>query len=303
MVHAVKIHLLTKAQGIIKRIEGIVKGKSLKIYKLYSVALKLLQVIIKNTINPNITMFKPKTEKIANIVKITPKVIEELQALLKGKTCVYIDYANVRPWSEKLKWHIDLTRLKQFLDSFENIRDVNLYSGTLEGDTQSEKEIKNIKDYSYCLRTKPVKIMNFSIDVRGIASMQEKSLLTQFIRRCLLRKYNPEVIEYLNKRFKDMNKLGEFFIKDRKCNFDVEIGVDMLLDSEKNKFDTCVLWSGDSDFHDPLKKLLIEKKKVILFATARRVAKELNDLTKQGLIIFDIQKIRNFICWNRELLK
>ncbi|MCK9186015.1 NYN domain-containing protein [Candidatus Gracilibacteria bacterium] len=247
-------------------------------------------------------MFKAKTDKIANIAVITPRVIGELQTLLKGKTCVYIDYANVRPWSEKLKWHIDLVRLKQFLDSFDNIQEVNFYSGTLEGDAKSEEEIKNIQNRSYSLRTKPVKIMNFSIDVRGIASMEEKSLLEQFVRRCLLRKYSPGIVEYLNKRFQDMNKLGEFSIEDRKCNFDVEIGVDMLLDSEKNKFDTCVLWSGDSDFHDPLKKLISDNKKVILFATARRVAKELNDLTEQGLIIFDIQKIRNFICWNREIL-
>ncbi|MFA5948075.1 MAG: hypothetical protein WC806_03825 [Candidatus Gracilibacteria bacterium] len=65
---------------------------------------------------------------------------------------------------------------------------------------------------------------------------------------------------------------------------------------------TCVLWSGDSDFHDPLLKLLSDGKKVIFFVTARRVARELNDLTNKGLIIFDIQKIRDFICWNREIL-
>lgn len=245
-------------------------------------------------------MFKPKTDKIAKMATVFPRVIRELQSLLNGKTCMYIDYANVRPWSEKLKWHIDLVRLKQFLDSFDNIGDVSFYSGTLEGDSKSEDEIKDIQDRFYRLRTKPVKIMNFSIDVSGIASMDEKSLLEQFVRRCLLRKYNPETVEYLNKRFQDMNKLGEFSIEDRKCNFDVEIGVDMLLDAEKNKFETCVLWSGDSDFHDPLKKLISEKKKVILFATARRVAKELNDLKIDGLIIFDIQKIRDFICWKRE---
>ena len=33
-----------------------------------------------------------------------------------------------------------------------------------------------------------------------------------------------------------------------------------------------------------------------VFATARRIARELNDLRSQGLIIFDIQKIRDFIC-------
>lgn len=60
-------------------------------------------------------------------------------------------------------------------------------------------------------------------------------------------------------------------------------------------------WSGDSDFADPLEKLLKAGKNVFLFATARKVSKELSALREKGLIIFDIQKIRNFICWKREI--
>ena len=41
--------------------------------------------------------------------------------------------------------------------------------------------------------------------------------------------------------------------------------------------------------------------KVFLFATARKVSRELSALTEQGLMIFDIQKIRDFICWKKEL--
>lgn len=246
-------------------------------------------------------MFKPCTEKITELAKSSPKVIKELNALLSGKINVYIDYANVRPWSEKLEWHIDLKRLKQFLSSFEGMGEVKFYSGTLAGDEKSEEEVKHIKECGYLLRTKPVKIMHFSIDTKSIPSMEDKSLLKQFIRRALLRKYSGETVEYLNRRFAAMNMAGELFIEDRKCNFDVEIGVDMLLDYEKKDFDTCILWSGDSDFYDPLLKLLDGKKKVILFSTARRVSKELNDLQSKGLFIFDIQKIRDFICWKREL--
>lgn len=246
-------------------------------------------------------MFKPFTEKISELAKNSKKVIQELDELLLGKIYVYIDYANVRPWSEKLGWHIDLKRLKQFLNSFDTIGEVKFYSGTLEGDEKSKEEIKYIKECGYLLRTKPVKLMRFSIDTKSIPSMEDKSLLKQFIRRALLRKYNGETIEYLNRRFAEMNTLGELFIEDRKCNFDVEIGVDMLLDYEKKRFDTCILWSGDSDFYDPLLKLLKSGKKVILFSTARRVSRELSDLQPGGLFVFDIQKIKDFICWKREL--
>jgi hypothetical protein len=61
------------------------------------------------------------------------------------------------------------------------------------------------------------------------------------------------------------------------------------------------LWSGDSDFTDSIEKLMGVGKKVVLFATARKVSKELSSLTGKGLMIFDIQKIRDFICWKKEI--
>lgn len=245
-------------------------------------------------------MFIPKTEKIKNTAENKQAVIEQLERLIDGPTRVYIDYANVRPWSNKLKWHIDLKRLKQFLDSFDTIEAVNFYSGYIGGDRQSEKEIKEVENQKYIVCTKPVKILQFPIDASSVPP-DSTTLLDQFIRRALLRKYEVATIEYLNNRFADMNKKGEFYIEDRKCNFDVEIGVDMLLDFERNNTETFVLWSGDSDFADPLEKLLKADKKVIIFATARKVSKELSALREQGLVIFDIQKIREFICWNREM--
>ena len=245
-------------------------------------------------------MFRAKTEKIENIAGSKKEVIKQLEELLSAKTRVYIDYANVRPWSDKLGWHIDLKRLKQFLDSFNAIEAINFYNGYLAGDKRSEREKMETENCKYFLRTKPVKIMRFSIDVSSILP-DSTVLLDQFVRRALLKKYEISTIEYLNDRFKDMNRKGEHFIEDMKCNFDVEIGTDMLLDCERNCAETFVLWSGDSDFADPVEKLMSAGKKVILVATARKVAKELSALVPKGLMIFEIQKIRDFICWNREL--
>jgi uncharacterized LabA/DUF88 family protein len=245
-------------------------------------------------------MFAPKTERIENIAKDKQETISQLDSIFGTKTRVYIDYANVRPWSEKLGWHIDLKRLKQFLDSFSTIETINFYNGYLAGNERSEKEKTETENCKYTLRTKPVKIMNFSIDVSSILP-DSTILLDQFVRRALLKKYEIATVEYLNERFKDMNKKGEYFIEDMKCNFDVEIGVDMLLDCERNSAETFILWSGDSDFADPVEKLISAGKKVILFATARKVSKELSALTAKGLMIFDIQKIRDFICWKKEL--
>jgi len=247
-------------------------------------------------------MFTPKTEKIKIIAEQKGEVIAQLESIFSGKTRVYIDYANVRPWSEKLGWHIELKRLKQFFDSFDTIEAVYFYNGYLEGNDRSEKEKTQAEDSRYVLRTKPVKIMSHSIDVSSILP-DSTVLLSQFVRRALLRKYEVGAIEYLNQRFSDMNKKGEFVIEDMKCNFDVEIGVDMLLDCERNNADIFVLWSGDSDFSDSLEKLMSAGKKVFLFATARKVSRELSALSGKGLMIFDIQKIRDFICWKKEIVR
>jgi len=245
-------------------------------------------------------MFNPKTERIKDLVEENSEVIEEMNTIFGSSSRLYIDYANVRPWCMKLGWHIDIKRLKQFLDSFDAVKEVNFYSGYLDGDKQSKREIKDAEDQKYLVRTKAVKIMQFPIRAMSVPK-DSTAILDHFIRRALLRKYEVGTIEFLNERFLDMNKKGEYYIEDRKCNFDVEISTDMILDFDKNETETFILWSGDSDFADTLEKLLKAGKKVILFATARKVSKELSSLGKEGLFIFDIQKIRDFICWKKEM--
>lgn len=246
-------------------------------------------------------MFKPFTQRIAEVAKTSSAVIAQLETLFSGRVNIYIDHANVRPWANKLGWHIDYRRLKQLFDSFDNFHAAKIYTGTLMGDSASESLIKDLTNWKYDVRTKPVKIMKMSIDVTSIHP-QSPILLNQFVRAALLRRLDVATIEYLNDKLQQMNAAGQYFIEDRKCNFDVEIGRDMLIDHDRNHIDTFVLWSGDSDFAEPVRQLLADKKRVVLFATARRVSTELNELQPDGLMIFDIQKIRNFICWKKEIL-
>ncbi|MBU4482334.1 hypothetical protein L6278_00075, partial [Candidatus Parcubacteria bacterium] len=87
-------------------------------------------------------MFNPKTKIIEKIYSELKWPIEELENIFIKQTNVYIDYANVRPWSNRIGWNIDLKRLKQFLDSFNTINLVKFYSGTLVGNISSEKFIE-----------------------------------------------------------------------------------------------------------------------------------------------------------------
>ncbi len=173
--------------------------------------------------------------------------------------------------------------------------------GELKGDIRSEALIKDARSvFGPGLKTKPVKIMQLSIDVSSIAP-DDPAILKNFIRRPLLDNLTIQTIQSLNAELGKLNQQGIRFLEDRKCNFDVEIGTDILLDLERDNAEVFVLWSGDSDFADPIIRLLEKGKKVYLFATARRVATELNALVPKGLVIFDIQKIRDFICWPREV--
>lgn len=246
-------------------------------------------------------MFIPKTDRIKQIAEKYPEKITELEKIFDKATNIYIDYANVRPWANKLHWHIEPKRLKQFFNSFDTVKSVKIYNGTLVGDEVSEKLNKELEDFGYELKTKPVKIMKKSIDVSSIPSTSSV-ILENFIRKPLLQKFKVETIEYLNFQLQELNKQGILFIEDKKCNFDVELGRDMLIDYDKNGIEVFVLWSGDSDFADPVEQLLKDGKHVYIFATARKVASELNELQKQGLMIYDIQKIRNFICWKKEIV-
>jgi len=245
-------------------------------------------------------MFKAKTERIQRLAEKYPQRIQELERVFDRRTNVYIDFANVKPWATKLGWHVDLRRLKQFLDSFDSIKSIRLYHGTLIGDVESEQFVREVKSYGYDLTTKPVKIMRLSIDVSSIPA-NSADILKNFIRAPLLKTLTLEAVEYLNNQLRELNRRGRTYLEDRKCNFDVEIGRDMLVDYAENGIENFVLWSGDSDFVDPLRQLIQDGKKVCVFATARRIAAEFGELVKEGLFIYDIQKIRNFICWKREI--
>lgn len=242
-------------------------------------------------------MFKPKTERIEKLAKLYPGRVTELSNIFAGKTNVYLDWANMYHWSSKLKWHIQVKRLKQLLDSFTTVNTVNLYNGILAGDEGSRQFISDAKSYDYVVITKPVKIMRLPIDVSGIPS-NSPTVLENFIKKPLLYKLDIETIEYLNGKLKELYDHGTKHLEIRKCNFDVEIGRDMMLDFERNNASSFILWSGDSDFADPVKQLMKDKKKVFIFATSRRVSVELQET---DVPIYDIQKIRNFICEPNEI--
>jgi uncharacterized LabA/DUF88 family protein len=143
----------------------------------------------------------------------------------------------------------------------------------------------------YVIRTKPIKVMQLSIDATSI-SRGSPDILGSFISDKLLKELRVEAVEYLNEELRAMNKIGKVWIEEQKCNFDVEIGTDMRVEKRAACF---CLWSGDSDFADTLKYLISDGKRVSVFGTVRRIASELNELRSKGVVIFEIRRLREFI--------
>lgn len=242
-------------------------------------------------------MFQAKNARIQKIAELFPDVVAELDRIFDGSTNIYLDWQNVIHWQDRLGWHIDKKRMKQFLDSFSGVRNVSLYTGTLGGNEKSLEDIEKFRELGYKLETKPVKIMPYSIDASSVPS-NSPALLQPFIKKPLLSALTLETIEYLNGQLANLNKQGITQIEDRKCNFDVEIGRDMFLDLESGKVECFILWSGDSDFADPINAIRAAGKSAFLFATSGRVSSELSELK---VPVFEIKKMREFICWNREI--
>lgn len=234
-------------------------------------------------------MFNPKTKEVEQYAATHKNTIEQLEGIFDRPTNLYIDYANIR---KRSGWLISLQRVKDILDSFSHIQIAKFFYGVIPGPEGSKGFHRYLKRLGFEVTTKPVKTIRLPIDVTSI-SPQSPDILSNLIDPCLLKKLNLATVEYLNEQLRDLNKQGIKYLEKPKCNFDVEIGVEMRLDHINKKCQGFCLWSGDSDFADPVRTLLSNKSKVTIFGIAGRISSEMNELRDQGLGIFDFNKLRD----------
>ncbi len=81
----------------------------------------------------------------------------------------------------------------------------------------------------------------------------------------------------------------------RKANFDVEISVDAL--ELQDKFDTLVLFSGDSDFAYLIGRLRRKNKRIVVVSAKYHISKE---LIMNSDKYFDIKKLRPYLERNKK---
>lgn len=81
---------------------------------------------------------------------------EEFRLKLRGKTAVFIDWANVHGWEKSLKREVDPRKLFKHLQSYPEIKNISLYFGTDEHKRSKQFLTKAFK-IGFRVITKPVK--------------------------------------------------------------------------------------------------------------------------------------------------
>jgi uncharacterized LabA/DUF88 family protein len=171
--------------------------------------------------------------------------VEPFKLELKGKTAVFIDWANVYRWRDSLKADIDLKKLFDYLRSYSQIKELSFYFGT-DNHPSSKEQIKQAWRIGFRTVTKPVKYLPRKIDEGKI-------------------------------------------IWERKCDFDLEIGLDCF--ERMDNFEGFIFFSGDGDFATLYERLIKRKKQVIVVYMYGHLGREVWDL-KKGIFKASIKKFK-----------
>lgn len=81
---------------------------------------------------------------------------KSFRLLLRGKTAVFIDWANVHGWEKSLKREISPNKLYRYLKTYKEIKNIYFYFGT-DKHPKSKTFITRAKRIGYVVTTKPVK--------------------------------------------------------------------------------------------------------------------------------------------------
>jgi uncharacterized LabA/DUF88 family protein len=89
----------------------------------------------------------------------------EKHLVLKDKSIVFIDWANVHGWEKSLKRELDPAKIFEYLKAYEKIEDIRLYFGT-DTHQKSVDFLASAEKMGYNVITKPVKYI-FVAEVEG----------------------------------------------------------------------------------------------------------------------------------------
>ncbi len=208
-------------------------------------------------------------QKILNKFIVRADYIEWLEK--ETAIFVYIDLTNMFHWQDTLGWRFRIEDVITQLHSFPNIKEIKVYYGLNGRDKANSEAFHNrIKKSGAILRTKPMKFL--------IKEIREG----MFFQRKTLTLFDGGVKKKIQELIDELQK-SNVIIEEPKCNFDVEMAMDILDDADK--ISSILLFSGDSDLNGPLERLKVKGKKIGVVGVRGKIADELHR-TKDKYIDF-----------------
>jgi len=171
-----------------------------------------------------------------------------------GRIFVFVDFSNVRHWAKSfwpeenrnyLRREIDINKLAGIIDLVGPIEKFFYYGHYKQHLDLPPEHAFNMKYRQSIYRIDKARKSGFRIRTKGI------------------------------KEIDDFDDEGKFLGRIRKCNFDIEMTMDML--TKIQRYNTIFLWSGDSDFHSLLQYLKSKKKKIITICGRNFASEELRN--------------------------
>lgn len=193
-------------------------------------------------------------------------VREDYLEWIKNETSIfaYLDLTNMLHWQDTLGWRFRIEDVVGQLLGFPNIKEVKVYYGLNERDKQNSEAFHNrIKKAGAILKTKPMKFIIKDIN-EGM-----------FFQRKTLTLFDGVVKNKIKELIDKLYNSG-IIVEEPKCNFDVEMAMDMLDDADK--VTATMIFSGDSDMLGPLERLKVRGKHIGVVGVRGKVAAELHKI-------------------------
>ncbi len=188
----------------------------------------------------------------------------KVQDVLRPEQAViaYLDLANMFYWQSKvLRWKFRIEDLIAGVLALPNVREVKVYYGMNGRDPARSVGLhKRIRKAGATLRTKPVKFIKKTVNEALVFKQSTVSL------------FDPGVSSSLAALVTEIERSG-VVIEEPKCNFDVEIAMDIMDDLDK--VSAVMLFSGDSDLAAPLERAKLQGRRAYVVGVRGMVAGEL----------------------------
>ena len=173
----------------------------------------------------------------------------------------FLDLTNMFHWQDTLKWNFSIYQVIEQLLSVKSVKEVRIYYGLNTRELQkSDNFHQRLRKTGAIVISKPVKWIKKEI-TKGL-----------FVKPSTLGLFDGNAHTKLDELITYLQQQG-IVIEEPKCNFDVEMALDML--DAMERISGILLFSGDSDMKEPLERLKLKGKDIYIFGVRGQVAKEL----------------------------